>query len=114
MIELKLETNGRTLRVGIVGEEALDGLNALDFKTQLLGRVGPEPNLVLLLDPILSIDSAGVGALVALLKAVKKLGGRMILAGVQPQVLSVLDIIRLTTVFEIVPDEEAALHALAA
>jgi ABC-type transporter Mla MlaB component len=76
------------------------------------GALPPGVHLVLDFGTIQTIDSAGVGALVAILKAVRKIGGRMVLIGIHPQVLSVLKTIRLTTVFEIHADEAAALAAL--
>jgi len=57
------------------------------------------------------IDSYGVGELVRSYSVVRQMGGEMKLAGVNRKVLEVLEISRLNRLFEIHPEEGAALQA---
>ena len=100
------------LRATLDGD-ALEHQSGATVTDEVLRALGQGDTLLLVFDSVKSIDSAGVGALVTILKSVRRLGGRMALVGVGPQVLTVLKIIRLTTVFEIFEDEPSALAALA-
>src|SRR6059036_2194732 len=111
-MELKIKTENNVVCAVVADVQSLDATNAGTLKSEVAAKVPAAKNLVLTLSAIHSIDSAGIGALVTILKTVRKAGGRLGLVGVSPQVYSVLEIIRLTTVFEIYPDESAALVAL--
>ena len=100
------------LHAALAEGDSLDHLTAPFVRDEVTSRLVQDGVLLLDFGPVRSIDSAGVGALVAMLKSVRKVNGRMALVGIKPSVLSVLEIIRLTTVFEIFPDEKAALAAL--
>jgi len=106
------ETSEKRVKATFTECEMLDHSNAMICREDTAAALVPGGRLILDFGTVVSIDSAGVGALVAVLKAVRRTGGRMILIGVPAQVMSVLKTIRLTTVFEIQPDEPAALAAL--
>ena len=106
------ESSPQRLKVTLAASEALDHTNAMICREEIVRALVPGGSLLLDFGTVLSIDSAGVGALVAILKAVRRSGGRMALIGLQPQVMSVLRTTRLTTVFEIQRDETAALASL--
>lgn len=55
------------------------------------------------------IDSSGMGELVSALSAARSAGGQLKLAGVQAKVLRIFEVSNLEQVFEIHPDEAAAL-----
>ena len=110
-MKVHVESSPHLVKATLGGTETLDHVNAQIAREQVVAVVRPAGRLILDFGTIRSIDSAGVGALVAVLKAVRKTGGRMALIGLHPQVMSVLKTIRLTTVFEIHPDEAAALAA---
>jgi anti-anti-sigma factor len=57
------------------------------------------------------IDSSGMGALVHAHTSVRNAGGKMKLFSVRPPVLMILKMVRLETVFDIVPDEAAAVSS---
>jgi anti-sigma B factor antagonist len=59
------------------------------------------------------IDSAGLSALVFGLKLARRAGGDVMLAGVQPQTLTVLSLTMLDKVFTVYATQEAALASLA-
>jgi len=112
-MEIKIQNDSGVIEASIVGADCLDATNAGFLKAEVAEKVPPTRNLVLSMAAVQSVDSAGIGALVTILKQVRKGGGRLGLVGVNPQVRSLLEVIRLTTVFEIFPDEGAALAALA-
>jgi anti-sigma B factor antagonist len=101
------------LHAALAEGDSLDHLTASFVRNEVTSRVASAGVVILDFGPVRSIDSAGVGALVAMLKAVRSVNGRMALVGVKPSVFSVLEIIRLTTVFEIFPDSKTAAAALA-
>ena len=57
------------------------------------------------------IDSSGLGELVRSLVAVMRQGGNLKLSGVSPRMRNVLEVTNLTSVFEIYPNEAAALES---
>lgn len=112
-MEIKITTDANVVHAAIVGEEVLSASNVGVLKAEIAAKIPPAKSLVLSLAAIHVIDSAGVGGLVTILRTVRKGGGRLAFVGINPQVLSVLEMIRLTTVFEIYPDEKTAAAALA-
>ena len=80
----------------------LDAVCAGDFKRALVARISEGgASLVLDLSTVLEIDSSGLGALVAVLKASRLHGGSFEIAGVQPGVHRVMGITRLDRVLTI-------------
>ncbi len=65
--------------------------------------------IVLNLTRLTYVDSAGMGALVGLLKATREVGGQLKLSGLPPKVRVLLETADLNRVFEIHPDEASAL-----
>jgi anti-sigma B factor antagonist len=58
------------------------------------------------------IDSAGLSTLVSALKLSRRAGGDVVLAGVQPQTLTVFSLTMLDKVFAIYPTRQSALDSL--
>ncbi|MBZ5514126.1 MAG: bifunctional UDP-N-acetylglucosamine diphosphorylase/glucosamine-1-phosphate N-acetyltransferase GlmU [Acidobacteriia bacterium] len=69
-------------------------------------------NVVLNFAKVSYVDSAGMGALVAILKAVREANGELRLCGVQPRVEALLKTANLAQIFEISPDEAEAVASL--
>jgi len=65
--------------------------------------------IVLNLPNLVYVDSAGMGALVGILKAVREVGGMLRLSGLTTKVRVLLETAALDRVFEIYPDEASAL-----
>jgi anti-sigma B factor antagonist len=112
-MDLRIEDDGEILLVAVRGVDSLDASNSLTLRSELEKKVRKGRAVILSMAAVQSIDSSGIGALVAVLKEIRKQGERFALIDVNPQVYSVLDMIRLTTVFEILPDEAAARAAIA-
>lgn len=88
-----------------------------DSITQLRTEIRPmieagRRNVVLNLSRISYIDSAGMGALVGVLKAVREVGGQLRLSGLPAKVKVLLETANLDRVFDVSPDEAAALASL--
>lgn len=116
---LEVEERGSFLIVS-VRARLLENGNARTFKEAVVAAVGEGTRqLILDLSSLEEIDSAGMGALVALLKWVRRFGGSMRLCGVQRNVREPLELSMLhrilpihTTVEAAIEEQTAALSAL--
>jgi len=73
------------------------------------GECREEKRIVLDLTGLRYVDSSGLGAFVKLMKAARRSGGDVRLAGPTREVLKVLELTRLNRVFDVCPDREEAL-----
>ncbi len=107
------QVNEQCATVALAGR--LDASNAQTLK-ESLGQLidGGTTQLVVDLNQVPFIDSAGLAALVSTLKATRRVGGNVLLSGVQPQARTVFSLTMLDQVFAIHPDVEAALDSLEA
>lgn len=69
--------------------------------------------LVLDLEDVRFVDSSGLSVLVAALKAARAVGGDLVLAGLKPEVESIIQLTRLHRVLNLYADEGAAVASLA-
>ena len=69
------------------------------------------PRVVVDLTNVTYIDSSGLAALIVGMQQVKEYGGKFALAGVQDDVMSILEIARLDQFFATYPHVDAALKA---
>ena len=91
----------------------LDANNTQPLKESLEQLIdGGTSYLVVDLAQVPFIDSAGLAALVSALKATRRIGGNVLLSGVQPQARTVFSLTMLDQVFAIHPNVEAALDSL--
>jgi len=97
-----------------VGETQILADRAEGFRTRLLAAVPAEGGRVAVdLRKVDFLDSAGLGALVSLLKAVRP-EGELVLFGARPSVREILRLTHLDSVFPCEDDEAGALALLAA
>jgi anti-sigma B factor antagonist len=106
MMRIEAVRNGASVRLGFADGDALDAVNAPALKKDALALLEGASDVTVDLSRVEFVDSAGVGLLVALFKAMRLKGGRVRYSRLRPGVRSVLEIIRLDRIFEIV--EEAA------
>jgi anti-sigma B factor antagonist len=93
----------------------LDARNAQTIKETLKQLIdGGIVYLVVDLAQVPFIDSAGLAALVSALKSTRRVGGNVLLSGIQPQARTVLSLTMLDQVFTIHPSVEAAVNSLGA
>ena len=84
------------------------------LRQQVKGLLPTSPQMVLNLRDLIYLDSAGMGTLVELFASARKAGGRVKLAGLSKHVREVLHIAKLIAVFEVFPDELAAVASFRA
>ena len=68
-------------------------------------------NIVANLERVQYVDSAGLGELVGAYVTVRNQGGDVKLAGVNAKILGLMQVTKLHTVFDVRPDEAAAVSA---
>jgi len=106
----------RTLVVSFGADTELEGARSALFKQRFREVIGRRTRAVVVVDMsrVRFIDSQGLGALVATLKSLRAEGGDLVLACSSESVRAVLEITKLTRVFETHPDVESAVAAIAA
>jgi anti-sigma B factor antagonist len=99
--------------LSLTGE--VDVANAPEFRQSALHLLaGGAKRLVVDLTGITYMDSSGLGALVGLLKRLKESGGKLAIAGPQPQVKRLFEITGLNQVFPLFDDVGSALREVGA
>ncbi len=81
------------------------------LRKTLLESLKKTPRLVVNLREVRYIDSSGIASLVEVLKEARNKGKRLVLFGLNTAVREVLQLTRLTKIFEIRETEEQALQA---
>lgn len=105
-MDLTIETHAEHLVVRM-GEARLDAAIAGSFKDVVRPHVaGPGPDIVLDLTAVEFLDSSGLGAVIALKKALPE-GRKIRLHGLTPNVGRVFRLTRMDRVFEITDDDAA-------
>jgi anti-anti-sigma factor len=111
-MEIHDESIGDTSVVTAIGR--LDGGASAAFADKIGGLVAnPNPNLLIDFTGVDFVTSAGLRAVLLLVKKVKATGGSFALCGVQDSVREVLDIAGFTGMINIYPARAVALAAIA-
>lgn len=98
---MKMETAGDTLRVHTI--QQLGEANANAFRDWVRGSFGREyRNIEVDLSHTATVDSCGLGALIALHKSAVGRQGKLSLVNPRPAVLQILELTRLDGIFDIV------------
>ena len=103
-------TEGEAVVASVRGE--IDLHNSPELRAalfELLAKHSPK-RLVLNLAQVPYMDSSAIAVLVETLQKVRKYGGKIYLASLQPRVKGLLEIARLDAIFTIAADEAAALQ----
>lgn len=98
---LRLQAAGRIMHSQF-GEEP-------DSLRMLTGPNGYARRVLVSLEQVRYIDSAGIGWLLSSHKRFQKGGGKLVLHSVPESVMATLKVLRLDTILNIAPDETAAL-----
>jgi anti-sigma B factor antagonist len=95
--------------VCVVVSGDIDLSRSPELRVTLLEMAKNKPKrLVVDLSAVPYMDSSGVATLVEALQVQRRHQGKLVLCGLQPKVQSIFEIARLTMVFTIVTDMEAA------
>ena len=89
----------------------LTGDDALEFRSELRKLLPDYPSVVLECGELESMDSAGLGALVAVYTSFRSFGGDIRMAAVSGEVRQILDVCSLGRVFRIFEDEVQAVRS---
>jgi anti-sigma B factor antagonist len=108
------------LRVKKVGDVAVARVTLAElWKEETIASLAAElahvadeaPKLVLDLSEVTGLSSRMLGQLAALHKQLRAAGGRLALCQVRPDVAEVIETCKLTTLFTVYPDEQAAVQS---
>jgi len=103
-MNLHLEKNNG-YSIIFVEDERIDAHNSGELKEYILHLIEQgEIQLIVQLEQVRFIDSSGLGALLSGHKNAAAKSGKLVLTHVQKQVMSMFEITRLNTVFEIYTD----------
>lgn len=88
-----------------IQDERIDAHNSAKLKEYLLDMIeSGDTHIIVQLKQVRFIDSSGLGALLFGHKHMAAKAGQFVLTNIQPQVLSMFELTRLTRVFEIYAD----------
>jgi anti-sigma B factor antagonist len=100
---------GTTVVVTVCGE--IDLHNSPELRGELLKILGDTSvrKLILTLSEVPYMDSSAVAVLVEALQKLRRVGGKVYLAALQPRVKGLLEIARLDSIFVVTASEEEAM-----
>ena len=102
------ELHGTTI-VDVTGD--IDMSTSPSFRKALLDSLGKAARLAVNLTEVRYVDSSGIASLVEVLKAARNTDKRLVLFGLNEPVHEVLQLTRLTRIFEIRKTEAEAMEA---
>jgi anti-sigma B factor antagonist len=100
--------------VGIAPTGEINAANAEEFKTQLITTVksNSERTLVVDLENVKFLDSAGLIALVTAQRVAQDLNQRLVLCSVAPSIMILFELTQLDKAFEFFPNRNAVYTAV--
>lgn len=110
-MQISVRRHDKTTIFDVSGD--IDFANSPEVRQSVLREIreSRSSRVIVNLSQVRYIDSSGVASLIEGLKASRDLGSRFILVGLSTSAREVLQLSRLTKVFEIYEDEEQALAA---
>jgi anti-anti-sigma factor len=90
----------------------LDGATSTTFADRFAKLIGNQPNILIDFSGVDFVTSAGLRAVLSILKKVKSANGMLALCGVQPAVREILDITGLTPMMQIFASRSDGLAAM--
>lgn len=90
----------------------LDAANVASFREKIVPLLADGSRLVLDLDKVEFIDSAGIGALISCLRIAAERNVQLVLCGLSRPVKALFELMRMHRVFEIHPDRDSAVGAV--
>ena len=111
---LRFSAAGGVTVVELTDRRILDEVSIGEIGEQLFERVGrsPDPKFVLDFAKVAHMSSSALGMLITLHKRIREKGGQLRLCGIQPAILEVFTITRLSEIFQIFQTPEQALESL--
>lgn len=90
----------------------LDASNSDEFKRDIAAVVDGYKKVILNIEPVPFMDSAGMGALLSVYKKVMADGGQFRIYGLSKEVKTLFDLVRMQRLFEIHQEKESAVQSL--
>jgi anti-sigma B factor antagonist len=92
----------------------LDAGNAEEFKKDIAGATDKHSKVIMNLEPIGFMDSAGLGAMLSAYKKVRAEGGQFRIFGLNKDVKALFELVRMHRLFEIYEDKQSAVASFGA
>jgi len=108
---IKVEQNKDICIISFPGISRLNVNNINEIKEPITEKITPKSKVILDLAGITYIDSSGFGVLLSFLRTSKTHESSLILCGIMPEVMSLVKLLQLQTVFNIQPDRESCLKS---
>lgn len=108
---LVIEQDGEVTRVDFLDRNILEEASIQQIGDQVGAMIeaSPSPKILLNFENVEHLSSAALGTLITINNAVKKQGGQLRLANIDPQIYEVFVITKLNKLFQIHDDNAAAL-----
>lgn len=108
---LVIEQNGEVTRVDFLDRNILEeaSIQQIGDEVGALIEANPSPKILLNFVNVEHLSSAALGTLITINNAVKKQGGQLRLANIDPQIYEVFVITKLNKLFQIHDDNDAAM-----
>lgn len=104
---IKVEQNKDICIISFPGISRLNVNNINEIKEPITEKITPKSKVILDLAGITYIDSSGFGVLLSFLRTSKTNESCLMLCGVMPEVMGLVKLLQLQTVFNIQPDRES-------
>lgn len=94
-----------------IHEKFIDALNAPTLKTEVQSLFKPKMQVVLDLSQVEFLDSSGMGAILASMRHLQGMEGKLKLAGVSKPVMTLFELVRFNRILDIFPTLEQAVQS---
>lgn len=91
--------------------ESLDAATVIDFREAIQPIIDKNPNIVINIGMLRTINSSGLGALISCLKQSHERGGDLKLAGMKGEVKRIFEIVQIHMMFDLFDTTEEAVSA---
>jgi len=109
-MEISTSKQGEVSVVALAGRFDAQSAGQVDLSLQSSLQQGGQ-KLLVDMNRVEYVSSAGLRVLLAAAKKSSSLGGRLVLCGLQPYVLEVFEVAGFTSIFQIAPDAASALQS---
>lgn len=99
------------LTVITLHENSLEACNIKDFKRELQERVEPRVKVIMDLNQVQDVDSAGCGAILSLFRQLQLGGGDLKLCALHKRVRQLVELIRLHQIMDVFNTREEAIRS---
>lgn len=91
----------------------LDASNSDEFKKDIAQTIGNHRKVIINMETVGFMDSAGLGAILSAFKKVRADGGTFRIFGLSKEVKALFQLVRMQRLFDIYEDKESAISSLA-